>query len=461
MAFLFKRTPKTPHELVRTLSDYISKLNGSNEGSPDRKRAQDEIGRTLSQMRALLQSEDSGTMVHELMLNDALGQLVEDLILLDEDSRKDVAAVLSTLLRLSQMEIQVIDYLCTRPHAISFLLRGPEQKDPSLVLIIGAILRECIRHEALASKVLNNPLFWNYFQYAQAGSFENATDAFSTLHDLLTTHKKLAGEFFANNLPRFISQINSLVGSGNYVTKRQSIKLLAHLMLQRSNYILMTNYVDSPENLKLIMILLGDRSKNIQYEAFHVFKVFVANPKKYKPVADILIKNRDKLLTFLTNFNPERRDDAVFNEERQYLIHQIQELPRLTVSTTSSSMSNNNASPDTDKPLSARSVTSNPISRSTTNTTPSPNTNSYPYSLSNGNGNGASGNPHIPGNLYHSQSTTSLSHQQLRNKSSRSGSVSSKFTHPHSHAKLKKSSTSNNMSSGMIGNGMHSNIAYQ
>lgn len=39
-------------------------------------------------------------------------------------------------------------------------------------------------------------------------------------------------------------------------------------------------FISSKENLKTIMLLLRDKSPAIQFEAFHVFKVFVANPKK-------------------------------------------------------------------------------------------------------------------------------------------------------------------------------------
>jgi calcium binding protein 39 len=114
--------------------------------------------------------------------------------------------------------------------------------------------------------------------------------------------------------------------SSNYVTKRQSIKLLGEILLDRANYTVMLAYVDSPEHLKLTMNLLRDKSKNIQYEAFHVFKVnqgfltctdfysclchiqvFVANPKKSKAVQDILLKNRDKLLNFLPRFHEDRK----------------------------------------------------------------------------------------------------------------------------------------------------------
>jgi len=33
----------------------------------------------------------------------------------------------------------------------------------------------------------------------------------------------------------------------------------------------------------------------LQFEAFHVFKVFVANPKKSKAIMDILLKNKSKV----------------------------------------------------------------------------------------------------------------------------------------------------------------------
>lgn len=38
-------------------------------------------------------------------------------------------------------------------------------------------------------------------------------------------------------------------------------------------------------------------------------QVFVANPKKSKPVQDILLKNRDKLLAFLPKFHDDRRGE--------------------------------------------------------------------------------------------------------------------------------------------------------
>ena len=50
-------------------------------------------------------------------------------------------------------------------------------------------------------------------------------------------------------------------------------QLLGELLLDRHNFQTMTRYISSPENLKLMMIMLREKSRNIQFEAFHVFKV--------------------------------------------------------------------------------------------------------------------------------------------------------------------------------------------
>lgn len=75
-----------------------------------------------------------------------------------------------------------------------------------------------------------------------------------------------------------------------------------------------------------MMNMLKEKSKNIQFEAFHVFKVFVANPNKPRPIAEILLRNREKLVDFLMQFHTERTDDEQFNDEKAYLIKQIQEM---------------------------------------------------------------------------------------------------------------------------------------
>ncbi|KAL9963437.1 hypothetical protein ACROYT_G026948 [Oculina patagonica] len=58
-------------------------------------------------------------------------------------------------------------------------------------------------------------------------------------------------------------------------------------------------------------------------------QVFVANPNKTPPIQEILVKNKDKLVEFLTSFHNDRTEDEQFNDEKIYLIKQIKELSPL------------------------------------------------------------------------------------------------------------------------------------
>ena len=135
-------------------------------------------------------------------------------------------------------------------------------------------------------------------------------------------------QYLAINFDLFFSRYNGiLIQSESYVTKRQSIKLLGEILLDRANYSVMTAYVDRGDNLKLCMNLLRDDRKMVQYEGFHVFKVFVANPNKSVAVQRILINNRDRLLKFLPKFLEDRTDDDQFTDEKSFLVRQIELLP--------------------------------------------------------------------------------------------------------------------------------------
>lgn len=146
--------------------------------------------------------------------------------------------------------------------------------------------------------------------------------------EILVRHKEMIATYLETNFDLFFAKYNkTLIQSENYVIKRQSIKLLGELLLDRSNYNVMTKYVDAGEHLKLCMRLLLDDRRMINYEGFHVFKVFVANPNKSPAVQRILMSNRERLLRFLPGFLDDRTDDDQFMDEKSFLIRQIEGLP--------------------------------------------------------------------------------------------------------------------------------------
>ncbi|KAG1152272.1 hypothetical protein G6F37_000458 [Rhizopus arrhizus] len=264
-------------------------------------------------------------LAQETYKADLLQLLILSIQKFEFETKKDVSQIFNNLLkRQIGSRWPTVEHLCAHEEILFHLLRGYEQ--PEIALNCGLILRECVRHEALAKIVLYSSKFYQFFEYVSTSTFDVASDAFASFKEVLTRHKSVVSDFMDANYDDFFDHYKKLLQSENYVTKRQSLKLLGEILLDRTNFTIMTRYISNADNLKLMMNLLRDRSKNIQFEAFHVFKVFVANPHKTKPIMDILVKNQEKLVYFLGNFHNERQDDEQFTDEKSFLIKQIQEL---------------------------------------------------------------------------------------------------------------------------------------
>lgn len=333
---LFGKSSKSPAEVVKLLKESLTTLEKGNGDVKKEDKAKEDLGKQLSSISGMLFSGDSeqqsdimlAQLSQEMYNSGLLLVLLRNLHRIDFEGKKDTAQIFNNILRRQiGTRTPTVEYICTAPEILFTLCRGYEQQE--IALNCGTMLRECIRYEALAKIILNSEHFMNFFKYIEAPNFDIASDAFSTFKDLLTRHKVLAAEFLDANYDMIFSPYQQLLNSDNYVTKRQSLKLLGELLLDRHNFSVMTKYISNPDNLKLMMNMLKEKSRNIQFEAFHVFKVFVANPNKPKPILDILLRNQEKLVDFLSKFHTDRSEDEQFNDEKAYLIKQIKELKAL------------------------------------------------------------------------------------------------------------------------------------
>eukprot|EP00474_Spongospora_subterranea_P008871 CRZ09329.1 hypothetical protein [Spongospora subterranea] len=329
MAFLFGRGKKSPTELVRSTKQLLIAFQAGTgsassiaEADP---KASEKISQNMSAMKTMLygdadhepKPEQTDKLVEELFAADLLVDLLRHISLFEFEARKDVAMVFNFLLRRGQHNLAV-QYVEAHPEILKLLVDGYEDSD--IALNCGAILRECIRHDCLNQLLLETPdLFYNFFDYVQKANFDVASDAFATFRQCLTKHKTFSSAFLEKNYDKFIPLYSELIQSPNYVTKRQSLKLLGEILLDKKNYSVMIRYINDPINLRIMMNLLRVPSKTIQFEAFHVFKVFIANPKKSQPVLDIIILNRDKLIDFLKTFQSDKDDDQFVDEKNLLL----------------------------------------------------------------------------------------------------------------------------------------------
>ena len=268
------------------------------------------------------------------MVPNVLGRLIIALPRLFFETRKDAAAVFNAIVRFPIGEngwLPHVEFLHENPQLLLRILTASELGEEGVTgnhaasLTYGTMLREVARYEALCRLVLFSDEFLKMFEYMQLPTFELASDAAASFREILTRHKSLCAEFLERRYDDFFPKFNDMLEKGNYVTRRQSLKLLSELLLDRVNAPSMMKYISSVENMCLMMNLLRDEARSIQFETFHVFKVFVANPNKTDAVSTVLRRNRKKLIGFLANFQNDR-DDEQFAEEKTMLTRLLERM---------------------------------------------------------------------------------------------------------------------------------------
>eukprot|EP00636_Phaeomonas_parva_P015184 CAMPEP_0118877802 /NCGR_PEP_ID=MMETSP1163-20130328/17959_1 /TAXON_ID=124430 /ORGANISM="Phaeomonas parva, Strain CCMP2877" /LENGTH=367 /DNA_ID=CAMNT_0006813557 /DNA_START=25 /DNA_END=1128 /DNA_ORIENTATION=+ len=299
------------------------------EGGEDVEEAP--VEKRLRVMKELVYG-DGTKDVDEAKADDLAGHLVAEGVMrrllvhfhqLPFEARKYTSDLFTNFVRKPRARFDA--YLVETEDVLDMLIHGYESQE--LGVLCGTMLRETTRKPALLRLVLyNEDRIWPFFDdFVHREDFALSSDAFSTLRQMLTENKDVAAEFLHEKFEEVFRRYDRLLNSENYATKRQSIKLLSQILLDRKNYKVMIRYISEKQNLKNIMMLLRDRHANIQYEAFHVFKVFVANPNKSDGVLGVLLNNQQKLIQFLSNFQNEKEEEQ-FVEEKQLLIRTLEAL---------------------------------------------------------------------------------------------------------------------------------------
>lgn len=296
-----------PKDLERVWAKIRSVFHGWDEEEVDRKRKMDRMAELLLRYRVL-----------EKVLKPKV------LCALTFETRKYVGNVFRAMTVHNLHNF--VELLADRPEFMSCLVEGYKCNDTSL--ICGSMLRDCFEYESLTVLFLKDlhQEFALLFHITKTNAnFDISADAFMNITRLLTRHAVATVPCLDESFDRIFGLLNGLLTSENYVTKRQALQLLSELLLNPVNFAVMQRYIASRDNLKLVMLLLRETSQALRMDAFHVFKIFVANPNKSEEVEHLLLRNCEKLLPFVSEFG-KHETKREFLQERSLLVFTLQRM---------------------------------------------------------------------------------------------------------------------------------------
>ncbi|KAL6657090.1 hypothetical protein ACP70R_004870 [Stipagrostis hirtigluma subsp. patula] len=335
MSFFFRaasRLRPSPQELVRSIKESLIALD-----TKTGVKALDDVEKNILTLRQTLSGDGEIEPNQEQVLQIALeickegvlSLFVENLPSLGWEGRKDLVHCWCILLRQKVDESYCcVQYIENHFDLLDFLVVC--YKNLEVALNCGNMLRECIKYPTLAKYILESSSFELFFQYVELPNFDIASDALNTFKDLLTKHEDAVSEFLSSHYEQFFGLYTRLLSSTNYVTRRQSVKFLSEFLLEAPNAQIMKRYILEVRYLNIMIGLLKDSSKNIRICAFHIFKVFVANPNKPRDIIQVLVDNHRELLKLLHNLPTSKGEDEQLDEERDLIIKEIEKLVRLS-----------------------------------------------------------------------------------------------------------------------------------
>jgi len=274
--------------------------------------------------------KDAHQMLTLMLDADVPAQLLAHHGELGFEAQKDAMRLFGAALQAGQRlgaEAEIAAYVRARPQVARLLLDGCAS--PDNVLHCGHMLRACAHNCKLVEVLLEAGAIEKLAELAAHESFEVSSDAFASLRELLLRQGEAMSEYLTKHFAAFFGLYHRLVLVDDYAKQRQALRLLGEILLHSAYTAVMVEYVSEVRFLQIQMNLLRDPSTSIKVGAFHVFKIFVANPNRPARVQKILRKNRSGLMRLLRSLIPLREDDESFEQDVQCILQMLGELSEL------------------------------------------------------------------------------------------------------------------------------------
>lgn len=250
------------------------------------------------------------------------------------ETRRIVCAIWGYLLKMEDpksFQRPMVEYLIKHTQAVDALIKAYGKNSGRADVTIGVMIRDAMRFTKIVEYICKNCLVFSFFPVLSSANFDVSSDAFQTLKEVLTNHKDVSAPWLSKNFDRFFSEYMNLLKDGvnaDYVIVRQSLAILSGVLLDRQFMDTMIQFVNRDAYLKPILVLLGNQSKVVQFEAFHIFKIFAANPNKPLKVSKILNQNHERIIKLLNQIEQDRLDDNEFRQDKNAVVAKLEALEK-------------------------------------------------------------------------------------------------------------------------------------
>jgi len=216
----------------------------------------------------------------------------------------------------------VIEYVVRHSTIRRALLKGCAM--PDIFHHCSEILRLCMRYPLLTGALIEDGIVADLLDLAHHESFDISCEAFFSLRELLLRHNDVASAYIEANFEEFFKDYHQLLRAENYVTQRISLKLLVDVLFDRHYLGIMFQYVNRVDFLQIHMNLLRHSSVVIRQDGFHLFKIFVVNPRKPRAASAILARNCERQVSLLSTF--EANGDQTLHQDLYAVMGMLQSI---------------------------------------------------------------------------------------------------------------------------------------
>ena len=316
--------PMKPQRIVKKAIDGLVGYNNSDESR--RNEFLEIINKNFGRMTEILYKKKEGEeassralqLVTEISHTDFIMIGLRTLFHLQVEQRKQFTIIFTgSITHQTGNESPIALYVQRNSDVLDILLNFYEH--PELAVSAGEMLRLCAHHPSLAQQLLIQERLDKLFSYFSVTHFDVSADSFATFRELILV-SPLSETYLSQNFKYLIEKLHSTLDPNNYAACRQTLKLIGEIIVQSPSF--QDNYLTDEKNLIQMMKLMASTYKNIQMEAFHVFKLFVAREDKLEPILKILRANSQRLIEFIQDLL-EGIEDPEIQNEKEFLLMQL------------------------------------------------------------------------------------------------------------------------------------------